>query len=637
LEKRILTLYEIRETFMMRSIKKLGGIVVIPLILLSCSSSNSGDATIARELRLGTFAYSYTVSSSSETIALSDDPAPDTGLTFSSFANSVINQNGASAFYALAKAPNSIVDSDGLWFRDANGVVSLIAIRDGAIANSNGLLFNDISKRFKLNNSGQVLFLSSLAGTNVNAGNQFALFFRDITGNISPIARSGDIAPGWFAPYDYSFTDYDLNDLGEVVFTAEVNLGPDSSVDGDLILPGVWLRNGDGSVVPILSSGDNAPGTGSTFFTFNRVQINNNSQILVEARASIYWRHGVWTVGPNGLPSVVAYEEDPAPGIAGVTLGKTSTNSTPLMNAQINNNNEIALFSIIDGASVNTTNDHAIWLRDGAGIFQLVMREGDMAPQQNADVSVAALMGSDSEVTLGRPQLNNAGQLLLSAQLSGPSIDASNDKVLWLWDKSTFHKVVQSGDTINGLASGESVASFSLSGDSMQLNDNGEVLLQVTLAGPGVDTSNDQALVYYNATSGANIFLREGDSMQVASGDNRIVTDYLLEGRPGMNNSSQVLFAAGFGNSYGLFLTTPYISGPTPPAPSNDSACSSHEDEDDDDEHEIEYDDNGLEIESEHHEEHEACEVEDEDKHSEDHHSGDDASHSLEHDTTTKS
>jgi len=620
----------------MHSIVKLSGTVVLLAAISSCSSPNSENRDSPSQYRLGTFTYSYTISSSSETIALSNDPAPQTSNTFSNFEDAALNDSGQIVFYALANEPSSIVDPSGLWFRASDGSMSLVAMQGSTVLNSAGLLFADINKQFQLNNSGQVLFASSIAGPGVSASNNFALFFRDSDGSILPVARSGDIAPGWTtSPPFQGFSPYrDLNDLGEVIFIAEVNLGPDSSVDGDLIVPGIWTRKSDGVLAAAVLYGDDAPGTGETFVNFANTQINNNSFAVFEGRAGFNWRHGVWAIAADGSVVKIVYEGDPAPGINGISLGKASTYATPLIKSASNDNDEIVLFSIIEGNGVSQDNDHAIWFRDASGIFQTVIREGDHAPQLSADIVITALMGSDGEITYTSPKLNNQGQVLFSGQLSGTTIDASNDSAIWLWDPNSGNqKVIQSGDTVTGMGIGETVASFSLNGEGMQLNDNGEVLIEVTLTGATVTTGNDQALIYYNSTSGANVFLREGDAMQVGVGDNRTVSDYLLEARPGINNSSQILFAAGFSTSSGLFLTTPQLSPPTPIPPDSGTGCTPHkedesESDESEDDFEYEYDDDGLEIDLKHenediddneehelsssHHDDETCEVEDE-------------------------
>ena len=379
---------------------------------------------------------------------------------------------------------------------------------------------------------------------------------------------------------------------GEVIFVADVNYGPDSSVDGDLILPSVWLRNSDATLNAAVLYGDAAPGTNAMFEAFGPVQINNNALALLEAHAGAGLSHGVWTRQSDGTLTKIAFEGDATGVIVDATLGKPTTNSTPLMNASINNNGEILLFSIISGMTVSDADDHALLLRNASGNLQLVAREGEAVTELGTGVVASALMGSSSEVVSGRAKLNDQGQVLYTATLSGPGIDTSNDRALWLWDANSGRSLVlQSGAGISGLNAGETIAGFSLTGTDMQLNNNGEVLLQVTLAGNTVTSANDQALVYYNATDGANVFLREGDTMSVASGDSRVVSDYLLAGNPGINSSSQVLFAAGFGGSYGLFLTTPAVAPPPPPPSNGNTGCdkeddhehSHYEDDDDDD------------------------------------------------------
>jgi hypothetical protein len=183
---------------------------------------------------------------------------------------------------------------------------------------------------------------------------------------------------------------------------------------------------------------------------YGQPQLTNSGLLAFEGRAGGGAKHGVWTRDSGGSLSHVAFEGDPAPGIPGAFLGDPTTNSTPLMRKALNEFGEIALFSIISGAAVTSSDDHAIWLRNGAGSFTLVAREGDPAPGTPLGVTFTALMGSDSEPVSDVPSLNNAGQMLFSASLTGPGVDSSNDEGIWFWDGTTLNLVVRMGDSVAG-------------------------------------------------------------------------------------------------------------------------------------------------------------------------------------------
>jgi len=612
--------------------KQFLGLFVLPLVLISCSESNPKNGSASAAVRLGTFPYAYTISSSSETIAVNGDPAAQSNAVFSRFINTSLNNNGDLAFLAFSRDGVAQVENRGLWLRLSNGNLSPLAWQGAMVNNNPDLLFDSIEDRYHINDAAQVLFASSLSGTAVVPWSNSALYFRDQDGSTIQLARTGDVVADWPSnpTIEYFSSVRDLNQLGEVVYIAWVNLGADSTQDGDLIAPGVWLKRANGMPNLALNYGSVDPANGWMFQTFIDASINNQSNAIVVAQAGPTWRHGVWLIDANDALSNIAVEGTSAPNMVDAMLGNPTTYAYPTMAASQNDNGDIALFSLISGAGVDYSNDHAIWLRDSNANYQLVVREGDLLPSINTDATVAAINASDLLATKGKPLINNNGQVLYSTQLAGSTITGNNDKALWLWDRtSNNHKVVQTGDSVSGLANGEFVASFPMFGDGMQLNDNGEVLLNVTLAGAGVDASNDQAILYYNVVSGANIFLREGDNMNIAAGDSRIVSNYLSEGNPGINNASQVAFVAEFINGSGVFLTTPKVAVPVP-TPAPNSGCVEHEDEDDDDDHHADDDmvDHGVDLKSvtpfsvsddverETHHEQEECEIEyDDDDH----------------------
>jgi len=528
------------------------------------------------------FSYSYQSDSTTETIALTNDPAPDTIFSFYSFSTSVLNNGSDLAFYALGYIPNTFIYRDGIWFHDHLGSTSLLAVRFGNVPGHLGLQFDDVRDYFFLNENGQVLFASSLTGSGVDTSNDFAIFFREFDGTISMLAREGDPAPGWpgSPPFDGFFGIQGLSNNAESVFTGWVNLGPHPVLPEDIIRPGIWKITSLADIELIAKDGDSAPGTSGVFGAFGRAYISDSGVITFEGRATPGLAHGVWRKPGSNPIEKIAYEGDAAPLIAGAQLGKSGTSSTPLMNAVMNNNANIALFSIISGAGVNAGNDHAIWYRSGGGGYQLVAREGDAAPGIGGGVTIAALMDSDGEPTAGKPKLNNGEQVVYTGLLAGAGVTADNNNAIWRWEAGSSTLIARSGNSVAGLQAGESIASVPLNGSHIQLNDNGEVLFEAMIAGPSVTAANDQALILASPIYGTSVFLREGDTMEVAPGDNRVVTDYMLEGNPGLNSASQVSYTTGFpGDTFGLFVTSP--SQVLPPT------CDVEDDESEDsDEHE---------------------------------------------------
>jgi hypothetical protein len=490
------------------------------------------------------------------TIALSGDPAPGApGQSFSYFGSALVNDAGQALFYSVTNA-----NPDGYWFRDAAGNLSLVAVRFNAVPVLPGIQFYDVFDRpVVLNTTGQFLFGTALVGAGVTTSNDIALWLRNTNGTLTLVARKGDPAPGWpgtphFASF---FSRYDLNDSGQIAFTGEIDLVPGQG--------GIWLRDSAGAVSLAVRFGDPAPCTASSFLSFEQPELASSGVMFFEAYVSGF---GVWSRDNAGTISCVAYKGMPAPGIPGASLGK-ATSSTPLMRKKLNRAGEMALFSIVSGAAVTDANDHAIWFRDTGGNLTLVAREGDPAPGTGAGIIFASLLGTTDEPVRDIPSLNGAGQVAFTASLSGPGVGVSNDTGFWLWNKpGTLALIARKGDQVPGATPGTVFAGFSAATNSLmnqiQLNDTGEIFFPASFSGPDVTTANDHGLAVWSAAGGLRLVVREGDSLQVAAGDSRIINAFLEPGAPALNNKGQVVFWAGFGASYGVFLASPGADS-TPP------------------------------------------------------------------------
>lgn len=83
-------------------------------------------------------------------------------------------------------------------------------------------------------------------------------------------------------------------------------------------------------------------------------------------------RYGMWATH-NGSTTLVARHGDAAPGLDGAQLMWVDSQS-----AVFNSRNQIAFGSDLVGASVTSSNDSAIWVRDVDGQLRMIVRSGDM-------------------------------------------------------------------------------------------------------------------------------------------------------------------------------------------------------------------------------------------------------------------
>jgi hypothetical protein len=100
--------------------------------------------------------------------------------------------------------------------------------------------------------------------------------------------------------------------------------------------------------------------------------------------------------------------------------------------------------------------------------------------------------------------------------------------------------------------------------NSSAINDAGQVLFRAYLTGAGVNSDNDEGIWATDRSGVLQLIVREGDSLQVAPGDVREIEDldFLAPswdyGRPlGFNNKGEVAFSASFfpNGADGIFVT----------------------------------------------------------------------------------
>ncbi len=120
---------------------------------------------------------------------------------------------------------------------------------------------------------------------------------------------------------------------------------------------------------------------------------------------------------------VLVREGDPAPGLAGITLGVFNTS-----NALINNSETIRFTFQLVGGSVTTADDGAMFTGT-PGNYRLVMREGDIAP--GTTWAFGSPLGQST-------MMNGAGQILFANSMTGTGAPTSTT---WLYDPATGLKL----------------------------------------------------------------------------------------------------------------------------------------------------------------------------------------------------
>ena len=241
-----------------------------------------------------------------------------------------------------------------------------------------------------------------------------------------------------------------------------------------------------------------APGTpaGTTFSFVIRSELNNQGEFAFGVRLT-----GTRVTAANdsaifsdvgGTLSLVAREGDPVPG-AGVSLGLLFPSELSL-----NDQGEIAFGGLLSGTGVTFENSTAIF-RESDGMLSLVAREGDAAPGTGDGVIFGGVLSG--------PELNDQGDIVFGANLTGAGVRTINDGAIFSDVGGALSLVAREGDAAPG--AGEGVLFSSLFGP--QLNDQGEIAFEGLLTGTGVTGANDLAI--FSDVGGALVLVaREGDA-----------------------------------------------------------------------------------------------------------------------------
>lgn len=389
-------------------------------------------------------------------VALEGDTAPGTppDVKFSGFAGPVLNDAGQIAFRAVIQGPG--VDHTNnfvIWSQaaGANSPLELI-VRDGDAPPDTppDVAFTGISTPI-LNRAGQIAFSAQLSTLSSNGFSDRGFWSNALgpLGNIKPVVRTGDSAPGTKPGITFSHIDTGIsvvNDVGQIAFWAQLT-GPDVDRNNDT---GIWseVAGSPGKFKLVARTGDKAPGTksGVTFRRFTSLAFNDAGQTAFRGRLTGTGvdgtnNEGVWSeaAGSPGKLRLVARTGDAAPGTGrGVVFGRLKWAPA------LNNDGQIAFRGMLSGTGVDKSNSDGIWSKaaGSAGKLRLVARTGDAAPGAGAGVVFSRLQWD--------PVLNNAGQIAFRGELFGAGVDLSNNAGIWITDADGQPTlIIQKGDLLD--------------------------------------------------------------------------------------------------------------------------------------------------------------------------------------------
>ncbi len=492
-----------------------------------------------------------------DTIFLSGNPAPGTGVNFSYFFFPVINDAGQIAFRGgLTGAGVDDTNDLGMWITDTvSGEIELVA-RTGDPAPGTGVNFSLFSPERVLNAAGQIAFGQPLSSSTLSSNR--AIWTTDaVSGTLELVASIGDPAPGTAPGVNYRHFRFPVfNEAGQIAFNGRLTGAGVDNTNED----GIWITDAVlGTLELVAREGEPAPGTepGVYFGSLYFPMLNGAGQIAFGGVDNTN-KVGIWiTDAVSGEIELVARTGDPAPGTdPGVYFASLSQPSG------LNGAGQIVFAGIVRGAGVDSPNSGGIWVTDAvSGTPELVVRNGDPAPGTGQN-----FRGVSS------PVLNGAGQIAFYGKVNNTSGDFVIDEGMWVTDavSGTPELIARSGDPAPGTAPGVYFGNLYgapvLNGagqtafralvisdedrvgkDGIWATDRDGLLTPIILQDQLFDVSDDPL----------NPDLRTVRGISFSQNTFNILTTGNEDGRPSpFNDLGQLVFTAHFTDgSYGLFVS----------------------------------------------------------------------------------
>jgi hypothetical protein len=346
-----------------------------------------------------------------------------------------------------------------------------------------------------LNDAGQTAFWARTSDSIFSSG-----IWSEGAGSLNLVAEPGQQASG--LPEGVTYDTFYINSSRIVISDAGITAFNGSS-GGSAGNQGIW-SSGPGSSALIARVGEQATGVpagvvyaaldfGIPAFVLNDAGQAAFSAYLTGSGVDLSNRNGIWAQRHGNL-ELVARQGNHAPGTPdGVNFG----NFWPGL--ALNKFGQTAFGGFLTGSGVDATNDWGLW-SEGSGSLKLVARSGSQAPGMPDGAVFTGGFG------LFGPAFNNAGQTAFVNFVTGGGVDATNDYGIWSESSGSLALVAREGDQAPGTPSGVNFGNFS----ETPLNDAGEIAFTASLAGAGVDSTNNRGL-WSGAPGSLALVARTGD------------------------------------------------------------------------------------------------------------------------------
>jgi hypothetical protein len=290
----------------------------------------------------------------------------------------------------------------------------------------------------EINSSGQVAFFGNLGGSSVTSLDDQGVWLANAT-EIRPVARvgtDGPLGPGVGPGVHFlrhNLFSPELNDSGDVSFGAAINQTPQYNgvwkTIGDGLQPVAMVRT-DGALGPQLGPGVEFLPLMTTGYLLDsgdvvfRGSVNQNDSVQGG-------QSGIWQTNESGpQPQARVRTTD----VLGPDLDDEYFTTFEQM--AVGDDGSIFVDARLGSATVASTGDGLFQLTPQRVLLSRTGRDDALGPQLGADVSFA---GYDSiHVSAGN-------QLIATAKIIGPGVDATNDAGVWLVSNAGIQPVARSG------------------------------------------------------------------------------------------------------------------------------------------------------------------------------------------------
>ena len=502
-------------------------------------------------------------------VALTGDTAEGSGGSFLSFTTFSMNGNGEVALYGVVSsiAGNTAGAVDGVWSEETGALKRVIQYGQGAP--SVAATFNTFLATPVIRDNGSVIFRGTLSG------GQAGVWTGTPTTGPSYLAMTGMGVPG-FAPdatlasITYSTSDIPVfSPLGRLAFLGKISgTGITAGVNDEMI----FTTGAGGPLTAVARKGDQPPGVpaGAKYNVLSKPDsYSPTGQVSFKADMSTglggvvsATKSGVW----GGIPGALELRAR-----MGDAIDFDYTYAAPDTKQFLNSAGTMVISTTVEDffsakpALVRTTGTPAVLVSQGMTVDDVPLASFGNDPT------------ASGQARFYRFAMASSGIVAFEAPMAGTGVDNSNTWGLFTNTGGVSHLLLRQGQQVPGLPAGVVVRNTATDPSlnfspfvEFHVNKFGHLFAQVFLAGTGVTTSNNRALLAMDHTGVWKVVARTGASFTLPGtatvktisslGGVSVQSSGSQDGKVmGWNDDGQAVIRLDFSDaSSGIFVATSY-------------------------------------------------------------------------------